>query len=77
MFKLITHAITLFVGASLGMWWGVNHPTAASNLVKEEEAKIAQAKVELLQQLKGNPTPDNINHTLDAETQHLQQVQQN
>ena len=77
MFKLVSHLIILAVGASLGVWWGVYHPVAASNLVQQEQAQIAQAKVELLQKLKGDPSPENINKSLDAETQHLQQVQQN
>jgi hypothetical protein len=77
MFKLISHVLTLAIGASLGIWWGVYHPVAANNLVQEEQAKIAQAKVELLQQLKSNPSPDNIQHSLDAETQNLQHAQQN
>ncbi len=76
MFKLISHVIFLAIGASLGVWWGVYHPVAASNLVQQEEAHIAQAKVELLQKLKGDPSPQNIDKNLDAETQHLQQVQQ-
>jgi hypothetical protein len=77
MFKLISHAIFLAIGASLGVWWGVYHPVAANNLVQQEEARIARAKVELLQKLKGDPSPENIDKSLDAETQHLQQVQQN
>jgi hypothetical protein len=76
MFKLISHVVVLAVGASLGMWWGVYHPVAAANLVQQEQAKIAQAKVEILQKIKGNPTPENIDQNLNAETQHLQQVQQ-
>ena len=77
MFKLISHALILLVGASLGVWWGVYHPVAAASLVQREQADIAQAKVELLQKLNGNPSPENIKQNLDVETQHLQQVQQN
>ena len=77
MFKLISHLVILFVGASLGVWWGVYHPVAANNLVQREQADIAQAKVELLQKLNGNPSPENIKQNLDSETQHLQQVQSN
>jgi hypothetical protein len=77
MFKLISHVLMLAVGASLGVWWGVYHPVAAANLVQQEQAHIAQAKVQLLQRLNGNPSPENIKQNLDAETQHLQQVQQN
>jgi hypothetical protein len=77
MFKLISHLVVLAVGASLGVWWGVYHPVAANNLVQQEQARIAQAKVELLQKLRGDPSPQNIQQNLDAETQHLQQVQQN
>jgi hypothetical protein len=77
MFKLISHTVLLLIGASLGVWWGVYHPVAAQNLVQQEEAHIAQAKVELLQKLNGNPSPDNIKAALDAETQHLQKVQSN
>jgi hypothetical protein len=77
MFKLISHAVILAIGASLGIWWGVYHPVAAANLDQRVEARVAQAKVELLEKIKGNPSPDNIQHSLDAATQHLQQVQQN
>ena len=78
MFKLISHALLLLIGASLGVWWGVYHPVAAANLVQQEQARIAQAKVELLQKLKSNPSPtDAINQNLDTETQNLKQAQQN
>jgi hypothetical protein len=77
MIKMISHLIMLAVGASLGVWWGVYHPVAANNLVAQEEAHIAQAKVQLLQKLNGNPSPENIKQNLDSEKQHLQQVQQN
>jgi hypothetical protein len=33
--------------------------------------------VELLQKIKGNPSTENIDQNLNAETQHLHQVQQN
>ncbi len=77
MFKIISHLVILAIGASLGVWWGVYHPVAANNLVQQEQQRIAQAKVELLQKLRGDPSPQNIQQNLDAETQHLQQVQQN
>jgi len=77
MFKLISHIIVLLIGASLGVWWGVYHPVQATNLVAQEQADIAKAKVALLQKLNGNPSKENIQQNLDAETQNLQHVQQN
>jgi hypothetical protein len=77
MLKLISHVLVLAVGASLGVWWGVYHPVAAADLVQREQADIAKAKVELLQKIKGNPSTENIDQNLNAETQHLHQVQQN
>ena len=77
MFKFISHILMLLVGASLGVWWGVYHPVAATSLVQREEADIARAKVELLQKLNGNPSAENIKQNLDAEQQKLQQTQQN
>jgi hypothetical protein len=77
MLKLISHIIVLLIGASLGVWWGVYHPAQATNLVAQEQADIARAKVELLQKLNGNPSKENIQQNLDAETQNLQKVQSN
>jgi hypothetical protein len=77
MFKLISHTLILLVGASLGVWWGVYHPVAAQNLEQHEESIIAQAKVDLLQKLRDNPSADNIKQNLDAERTKLGQALQN
>jgi hypothetical protein len=76
MLKLISHLVILLIGASLGVWWGVYHPVQATNLIEQEKADIARAKVELLEKLKGNPSPQNIDQNLTDAQQHLQQVQQ-
>jgi hypothetical protein len=55
MFKLIGHVVIFFIGAGVGVYWGVHHPTQAANLADTETARIQQAvaaaKQQVLQQV--------------------------
>jgi hypothetical protein len=61
MFKIISHAVIFLAGAGAGVYWGVHHPTQAASLSDMEAAKaqqaIAQAKLEVLQQVGPNQPP--------------------
>jgi hypothetical protein len=59
--KLISHLLILAVGAGLGIWWGVNHPTEAQNLAAREQAAVSQAKIDLIQKFMGHGSPDDKN----------------
>jgi hypothetical protein len=56
--KHIVHIIFFVAGAGLGIWWGVNHPSAAQNVANTEqdqasrvEDAVKKAKIELLDKL--------------------------
>ncbi len=83
--KYMLHLVTFVVGASLGIWWGVNHPSQATTVLNDEsaaagkvETAVAKAKIELLQKFINSPTsqPADYNQMLDEEKQKLQAAQQ-
>ncbi|HEY1921623.1 MAG TPA: hypothetical protein VGG44_02565 [Tepidisphaeraceae bacterium] len=58
--KLISHLLILLVGAGIGIWWGVNHPSEAQNIHDQEEiqaakvqAAVSQEKIDLMNRLLG------------------------
>ncbi|HSV16449.1 MAG TPA: hypothetical protein VLI90_19455 [Tepidisphaeraceae bacterium] len=66
--KLLVHLAIFAVGAALGVWWGVNHPTQAADVAGREDvainrvkAEVAKAKIELLEHFlatsKATPAP--------------------
>jgi hypothetical protein len=42
--KLLFHAVVFALGAGLGIWWGVNHPTQASIIASREDVAINKIK---------------------------------
>jgi hypothetical protein len=59
--KLISHLLILLVGAALGIWWGVNHPTEAQNIHDQEQQQaakiqeaVSQEKIDLMNRLLGH-----------------------
>jgi hypothetical protein len=66
--KALVHLAIFALGAALGVWWGVNHPTQAANVAGREDvainkvkAEVAKAKIELLEHFLAtsntSPTP--------------------
>jgi hypothetical protein len=55
--KLISHLVLLILGAAIGLWYGVNHPTQAAKIAAHEKQIVAQAKVEILEKLHSSSTP--------------------
>lgn len=50
--KLIALLIGLAVGFGGGIWYGVNHPTAAADLAVKQDEWIRKGKEQALQQVK-------------------------
>ena len=78
--KLLFHLVVFAVGAGLGIWWGVNHPSEAQDVAAREQAAVATARIELLQKFLGTTQPDQQNaefqQMLDQEKQKLQSAEQ-
>jgi flagellar basal body-associated protein FliL len=82
MIKLIVYLVVFTVGAGLGIWWGVNHPSEAALVSSQEEIQadkirsVAQAKIQLLEQFvstkPADPNSPDYNKMLDQEKQKLQ-----
>ncbi len=49
--KHILHALFFFVGAALGVWWGVYHPAQATRIAAHEQKAIAEAKIAMIHQI--------------------------
>jgi hypothetical protein len=58
MFKLVSHCVIFSLGAGLGVWWGVNHPTQAAIIAGREDTYITRAKTEA-QKILGNDSTNN------------------
>jgi hypothetical protein len=78
--KLISHLLIFALGICAGIYWGVNHPTAAAKLTSREQIKIqaavSQAKIELLQRFSSGDPSANYKSMLEEEKQKLSQAKQ-
>jgi hypothetical protein len=51
MMKLISHIVIFALGATLGIMWSVKHPAAAQNADLQIQAKVSEAKIDLLKRI--------------------------
>ena len=42
--RLLVNIVFFFVGAALGVWWGVYHPVAAVRVATYEQQKVQQVE---------------------------------
>jgi hypothetical protein len=78
MFKLISHLVIFALGAAVGVYWGVNHPSDAQRIADQEAADVALAKQKVLQDLNAAQPPAPAGATTPANpvSQRLQQMLQ-
>ena len=81
MLKLIFCLIIFAAGVGVGIYWGVSHPNQAANVAQTEaddtasiQAKIKQAKIDLLNKLddSGSTSNSDFHRMLDNEKHKLQ-----
>jgi hypothetical protein len=57
MIRLIMNLAFFAAGAGLGIYWGVNHPTQATDIAQREERAALDAKIDFLTKF-GNNIPN-------------------
>jgi hypothetical protein len=81
MLKFIFCLIIFAAGFGVGIYWGANHPNQANNVAQTEaddtgsiQAKIKQAKIDLLNELdnSGSTSNSDFHRMLDNEKHKLQ-----
>jgi hypothetical protein len=78
--KLVTHLVVFALGIGAGIYWGVQHPTAAADLAGREQLKIqaavSAAKIDLLQRFNSGDSSANFKKMLEEEKAKLLEANQ-
>ena len=74
--KHLIHLLFFCVGCGVGVWWGVDHPSQASDLAVREQTAVAKYKDALMERISSTSRPDietaSFKRMLSEEQQKLQ-----